>query len=260
MIRIGTSGYHFRDWVGNFYPDGLGSEEWLSYYSKKFSLVEINMSYYGLPKLESVQKWNNQTPDDFGFVVKVHGDTTHKRQTGGAEVAELLSAIKPLVESNKLLGLLAQFPASFHRTKENEDYLRTLSELELPSPLHIELRHASWDRDNTISFLRSLNLGYVAVDQPSLRSLSKARPAVTNTIGYVRFHGRNAATWYDPKQGDRYDWNYSDAELESWIQRVHALEKRSETTYLFFNNCHAGQAIKSALRMKKFLEDQFEVF
>ncbi len=259
MFVIGTSGYHFPDWQGVFYPVDLPKEKWLEHYSTEFAAVEINMTYYGMPKQSSVERWNEETPESFSFFVKVPGDTTHKRQQNGEEILALLEALESLRTSGKLKGLLAQFPVSFHATEENREYLRSVSSVQNEVPIFAEFRHKSWDTDPAVELCRELSLGWVVTDQPPLPGMAKPRPAVCGETGYVRFHGRNSHTWYHPERGDRYDWEYSPRELSQWIPRLKALEKRAETGYLFFNNCHAGQAIKSAKLMREILQQQFEV-
>ncbi len=260
MILLGASGYHFKDWSGAFYPPELDKAHWLEYYAQHYSCVEINSTYYGVPKRETVARWARQTPDGFGFFVKLHGDTTHKRETGGEEIAELLAVLQPLRDSGKLLGLLGQFPASFHHSREAQDYLRLVIGHTEGIKIFIEFRHGSWDTDATVEFCRDIGAGWVAVDLPRIAGLPRPRPAVTTDTAYVRFHGRNSATWYDPGRGDRYDWLYSDRELREWRPRLDAMDHRAEKTYLFFNNCHAGQAIKSAEKMRLMLRDHYEVF
>ncbi len=257
---IGTSGYHFPDWTGPFYPPGLGKDRWLSFYSERFPAVEINSTYYRLPKASAVERWSEESPDDFRFIVKLNRATTHERAGDCEETAQLIDLLEPLEHSGKLHGLLGQFPASFHAGPGERKYLESLSRRTGGIPLFIELRHASWDSDGSVELCRELGLGWVAVDQPKIAGLAGTRPAVAGDLGYVRFHGRNAKTWYNPKAGDRYDWDYSESELREWIPRLEALSDRAETTYLFFNNCHAGQAIKSAALMKRMLDQQFEVF
>lgn len=259
MIVIGTSGYHFKDWVGSYYPGDLDPSGWLQFYANDFSVVEINMTYYGMPSLDTVKRWNDSTPGSFGFMVKVPGDTTHKRNRSGEETGELLELLTPLRESGKLLGLLAQFPASFHYGEKELIYLSELHRHCDGIELFAEFRHISWDRDDVIHFCRENHLSWVTVDQPSIRGMSRTRPAVTGIHGYARFHGRNRETWYNPDLGDRYDWDYSEKELSQWIPRVKALSEAAETSYLFFNNCHAGQAVRSAKMMKRILQTQFDV-
>lgn len=259
MIRLGTSGYHFLDWVGSFYPPDLAKEQWLTFYAQHFSVLEINTSYYGLPKVETVAGWESRTPDDFRFIVKVNKQTTHERDNEAREVEELLELLEPLRSSGKLSGLLAQFPASYHADSKNEHYLEHLEERRGSEQMFVEFRHSSWDTDHAVSLLKDLGLGWVAVDLPRIRSLPLPRPAVTNGQAYVRFHGRNVDTWYNPEAGDRYAWDYSQRELEEWVPRLQALGSRAELSYLFFNNCHMGWAVKNALLMKDVLQRQFEV-
>ncbi len=259
MIYLGTSGYHFLDWAGPFYPPDLPKEQWLQYYARHFSVLEVNTTYYGLPKLETVAGWADRTPDGFQFIVKVHKETTHERKNEARELANLLSLLEPLRASGKLSGLLAQFPASFHATAQNEYYLYKLTEHSHEIPVFVEFRHAGWDTDRAVELVKELKLGWVAVDLPRIRSLPSARPAVTSDRGYVRLHGRNSKTWYNPEAGDRYAWDYSERELREWVPRIQALESRAELSYLFFNNCHMGWAVKNALLMKDILQRQFEV-
>jgi uncharacterized protein YecE (DUF72 family) len=219
-------------------------------------MVEINSTYYGLPKPASVKRWAESTPANFRFLVKAHGDTTHKRETNCREVPELLEAIAPLRTESKLAGILAQFPASFRATGEAMQYIDTLQSQVGSMPLFVEFRHSSWDSEEAVQYCRGRHLGWVAVDLPPIRSLMPIRPAVTVERGYVRLHGRNAETWYDPTAGDRYDWNYTEDQLREWLPRLHAMVDRTEETYLFFNNCHAGQAIKNAALMREIMRQE----
>ena len=204
-------------------------------------------------------RWAAQTPEDFHFIVKVHADTTHKRENNGEELSELLDLLEPLRLEGKLKGLLAQFPASFHAESASESYLSSLAKRRGDIPFFVEFRHTSWDRDDPVELIRQLGFNWVTVDLPKIRSLMGIRPAVTHGIAYVRFHGRNSKTWYTPAAGDRYDYDYSEKELREWLPRLQALDARSEMSYLFFNNCHAGQAIKSAIILREILRQQFEV-
>ncbi|GBE30250.1 MAG TPA: DUF72 domain-containing protein [Bacteroidetes bacterium] len=259
MIRIGTSGYHFLEWIGPFYPPDLPKEQWLTFYAKSFSVLEINTTYYGLPKVKTVASWARRTPDDFRFIVKLHKQSTHERDNEAQEVDELLGVLEPLRSSGKLSGLLAQFPVSYHANSKNIHYLNHLAERCGSERTFVEFRHSSWDTDYAVSTLKDMGLGWVAVDLPRIRSLPLPRPAVSNGQGYVRLHGRNIDTWYNPEVGDRYAWDYSRSELEEWVPRLKALDSRAELSYLFFNNCHMGWAVKNALLMKDILQRQFEV-
>lgn len=208
-----------------------------------------------------MESWAARTPRKFRFLVKLHKQTTHERDNEAREIDELLACLAPLRETSppKLAGLLAQFPASFHASAENEGYLSILAERCEGIPVFFEFRHRSWDNERAVELCARLHAGWVAVDLPPIRSLPAPRPAVTVNRGYVRLHGRNAKTWYDQDAGDRYDWDYSERQLRQWLPRLAALESRSEETFLFFNNCYMGQAVKNALLMKEILQRQFEV-
>ncbi len=106
-------------------------------------------------------------------------------------------------------------------------------------------------------WLRERSLGYCAVDEPALPGLVPPVVHLTTDVGYVRFHGRNEATWWASGRGtgggDRYDYDYSERELNEWVLRIADLAAKAKQTYLFFNNCHAGQAARNARLMEELL-------
>jgi len=170
-----------------------------------------------------------------------------------------MESLSPLSTSGKLKGLLAQFPPSFHFDENNRNYLKILADFGKTTPIFTEFRHSSWDCEEAVKFVRELNFGWVVVDLPPLKSLPGIRPASTIPTGYVRFHGRNTTTWYNQDKGNRYDWNYEAEYLKKWIIRLKAITGYAEMTYLFFNNCHAGQAVKNALLMREILSQEFKI-
>ena len=121
----------------------------------------------------------------------------------------------------------------------------------------MEFRHASWTRVSAIyDFLTSLEIGYVNVDGPPLTNLLQPQNVTTTDTGYVRFHGRNTDTWWNTDKGDRYDYDYSMAQLSQWKTDVNDMLDPVEKVYLFFNNCYHGQAAQNALQMQSlFAED-----
>jgi uncharacterized protein YecE (DUF72 family) len=165
-----------------------------------------------------------------------------------------LAAIEPLERTGKFAGTLAQFPYSFRSNEENREYLRYLREGLGSRPLFVEFRHESWARRETFALLDELSLGFCAVDEPRLPGLFPAIVRPTGPVGYVRFHGRNAAEWWGGDGGGRYNYLYTDDELREWLETIRSLDMRSRDTFLFFNNCHAGHAVQNALRMAELLE------
>lgn len=258
-ILIGTSGYSFADWVGPFYPPGMRSSDFLRYYAEHFPAVEVNATYYRIPARDTFERIEAKTPPGFRFVVKLHQSMTHEGLSGPALCRELLEAIAPLREAGKLDGLLAQFPWAFRRTPEHEAHLEALRGRFEGDPLFVEFRHDSWATPDLAAFLEARGLGFCAVDEPALEHLMPPIALRTAPDAYVRFHGRNAANWWGRSGGDRYDWDYKAAELREWLGKIQALADQARRTYLFFNNCHAGQAARSAKLMQELLRQQQEL-
>ena len=197
-----------------------------------------------------------KTPDGFRFVVKLHQSFTHERSLDAEALARFLAVLEPLKRAGKYDGLLAQFPWSFKRTPDHRRHLAALREAFAGEPLFVEFRHDSWLQPGLEASLREHHIGYCAVDEPALPGLMPPVVLRTTQDGYVRFHGRNADTWWGKSGGDRYDWDYSRAELGSWMERIRSLAEQARRVYLFFNNCHAGQAARSAKLMQEMLRQQ----
>ena len=271
-IHIGTSGYSFADWVGPFYPPGTRSGDFLEYYATQFHCVEVNATYYRIPPPRTLAAMAGRTPGAFEFMVKLHRSMTHDRNPDPSSEAvtdaEFLACLAPLKDAGKYRGLLAQFPYAFKRDESSKRHLERLRERLPGEPLWVEFRHASWMHPRLPDWLRERQLGYCAVDEPALRGLLPPVTHLTTDVGYVRFHGRNAGAWWGGGgadasgagarangggQGDRYDHEYTASELTEWLERIRALALQAKQTYLFFNNCHAGQAARSAKLMEELL-------
>jgi uncharacterized protein YecE (DUF72 family) len=229
--------------------------EQLPYYAKRFDCLEVNVTYYRVPDAKLFAGMAERTPEHFDFIVKLHGDMTHRRSLEPALVRDFKLALEPLVDAGRFRGLLAQFPYSFKNTQENRGFLATLREQFVTQPLYVEFRHAGWIVEALFPWLRNLEIGYVCVDEPALRGLVPPVVQSTTPVGYVRLHGRNEAAWFDagPSGGDRYDYLYSEDELRQWVDRIRRLVQETRTTYVFFNNCHAGKAPANAQALKDLL-------
>ncbi len=255
-VLVGTSGYSFKDWVGPFYPAKTPSTAFLEYYARNFPVVEVNSTYYGIPKPDRMAGLAKRSPEGFRFVVKLHQSMTHEPRLDAGKVREFLEAIAPLKAAGKYDGLIAQFPWRFRRDDAGKAHLEELRAALPGEPLHVEFRNDSWVHPKLETWLRERALGYVAVDEPHLPGLMPPLALLTTDTAYVRFHGRNAKAWYGPKGVDRYDWEYSQPELEEWLAKIATLAEQAKRTYLFFNNCHAGQAARSARLMQELLRRQ----
>ncbi len=251
-LWIGASGYSYDDWVGPFYPKGLAKSDFLPYYATKFPVTEVNATYYRIPPPRSFEAMARRSPRDFLFVIKAHQDMTHHGSREKGLYTTFLDAIEPLRAAGKFDGVLLQFPFGFKNETRSRGHVAFLREALPGMRLWAEFRHDSWNQAPVLEFLKRLSVGYCAVDEPALPGLMPPVAAATTDTGYIRFHGRNAATWFGGGH-ERYDWDYSAEELSEWLDRIRTIANQTERTYVFFNNCYMGRAVKSARILQKLL-------
>jgi uncharacterized protein YecE (DUF72 family) len=253
MLRIGTSGFGYHEWCPGFYPPGLSYADYLPYYARHFDCCELTHTFFRLPGRADLDALILATPDHFEFTAKLDRRLTHERSPHLDRARRVVESFQPLVEAGRLGAVVAQFPFSFVNVPENRAYVcRLRAALELP--LVAEFRNDSWLRYETIQFLRGWGIGLAAVDLPPLLAgMPRPTAHATSTLGYVRFHGRNAAFWW--KRGDprRYEYRYRQKELLSWLPRVKNIDASTETTYVIFNNRRHGHAIDDARRFQRLL-------
>ncbi len=255
-ILVGTAGYSYDDWIGPFYPDSTSKRDFLNFYAQQFSLVEVNYTYYRMPNARTLAAMSRNTGSDFQFIIKANSAMTHQRDASPADFAQFADALEPLQEVDKLGGVLAQFPYSFHANSQNVDYLHRFRELLPALPVVIEFRNRKWVTKKTFEFLRGLDFGFCCVDQPRFDSLVPPVAEVTSDIGYLRFHGRNYQKWFNHDEAwERYDYLYSEEELGEWIDKVADMTQQAETVYVVFNNHYQGQAIQNALQFTEMLQN-----
>jgi uncharacterized protein YecE (DUF72 family) len=251
-IRIGTSGYSFQDWRGVFYPSDLPNARMLDLYMLHFRTVEINATYYGMPRPSVMAGMARKAPAGFDFMVKVPASFTHKREDLNADRDQFLRCIQPLVAAEKLSGVLAQFPFGFRFGVNQLEYLQIIRDVVAPIPLFVEFRHESWMNRPMHDRLKEWGIGYVSVDEPSLPGLVPPHAFATSNIAYVRLHGRNADQWWHGG-ALRYDYRYTEKELQEWGAKVDRLSQKADTTYVFFNNCHQGHAVMNARDFRRII-------
>jgi uncharacterized protein YecE (DUF72 family) len=235
-VRIGCSGWNYAHWRERVYAKGLPTRRWLEHYATLFDTVEVNTTFYRLPKRSAVAGWVEQTPESFLFAVKASRYLTHLKRLTDMEsgVGRFYERIEPLVDSGKLGPVLWQLPENFHRNDE-----RLASALEhLPAGRHcFEFRHASWFDDEVYALLRKRGVALVIGDHPERPFQTYELTAVWT---FVRFHhghrGRNG--------------NYSERELDEWRQRIESWRANVDV-YAYFNNDWEGYAVKNALWLRK---------
>jgi uncharacterized protein YecE (DUF72 family) len=219
MLRIGCSGWNYRDWRGAFYPEGVPARRWLECYAERFDTVEVNTTFYRLPSRDAVANWVRQTPDDFGFAVKVSRYLTHIRRLRDVAdgMARLGERIEPLADGGRLLATLWQLPANFRRDDERlADALAAMP----PGRHAFEPRHPSWFADDVAALLRERDVAFVIADDK--RRELPPEP-LTATWSYVRLHYGHRG-----RRG-----NYSARELDEWARRIRELPG---DTLVYFNN------------------------
>lgn len=271
-IRIGTCSWADEALSKHWYPKGLPAGERLAHYAQHFDTVEVDSTYYRLPAEEMVQRWTERTPEDFVMHVKAFGLMTRhpvklealppdlrdeaptddrgrverpSREFRAEVFRRFLEALEPLRSAGKLGGILFQFPPYVVYKDRSLDYLQWAREQLGADEMLVEFRHVSWlddeHRDETLRFLEELRASHVIVDAPRIEGAKNVAPtvlALTSPTVYVRFHGRNADTWN--KRGgsaaERFDYLYSDKELQEWVGPLRELAGQAEQAYAFFNN------------------------
>ncbi|MDY6796189.1 MAG: DUF72 domain-containing protein [Actinomycetota bacterium] len=255
MIYIGTAGFSYKDWKGPFYPDEQDKKTMLEYYSSRFPVVEVNSTWHALPSPRSILSMTHRTPPDFEFILKAYKGLTHAYEDNEQEFQRFRELIRPMEDHGKLACVLVQFPWGFKNTQENRSYLKLIRDRLRDQNLVVEFRNENWITDETMDLLREMNMGFCCVDEPRLKGLVRPHVYLTSSIGYVRFHGRNYKTWWDRKREswERYDYLYSEEELEEWIPRMEELEEKAESTYAIFNNHYHGKAARNAAMLARML-------
>jgi uncharacterized protein YecE (DUF72 family) len=257
-IRIGTSGWHYGHWAGPFYPPDLPKDKWLEYYAQHFDTVELNNTFYHLPKPQYLKRWHNLTPKNFLYAVKASRYITHikKLKDVSQELTRFLGLAALL--GRKLGPVLYQLPPSLHKDLDRlESFLQILcsvilnpsrcsrtgsvkrSEESLPRrPDSVfEFRHESWYCEDTYKLLDKFGVGFCIHDLSGLESPR----VVTGDIIYVRFHGTTG----------RYSGCYSKSMLANWAKWLKDQSKQVRGIYVYFNNDACAYAVRNAKQLKE---------
>jgi len=235
-IRVGTSGFHYRHWVGSFYPEKTPSAKMLEYYTRHFDTLELNNSFYRLPAPEAFDSWRDSTPEDFVFAVKASRFITHNKKLKDPENA--LENLLPRADrfGKKLGPVLFQLPPGW---KVNPGRLEALLEV-LPRTHRyaFEFREHSWIKDEIKSILEKHNAAFCIYELAGYHS-----PLwVTADFAYIRLHG--------PGKG-KYQGAYSDAALKNWAKWIEERRGALKAIYVYFDNDQAGYAAHNALTLRE---------
>jgi len=270
-MRIGTCSWADEALSKYWYPKGTPAGERLAYYAEHFDTVEVDSTYYRLPVEEMVGRWAERTPDGFVMHVKAFGAMTrhpvkleqlppdlrdeapvdHKgrlerptRELRAELFRRFREALEPLRAEGKLGGILFQFPPYVVPKERSLEYLQWAREQMDGDDMLVEFRHRAWyedeQLDETLAFLEQHGMSHVIVDAPKVeaKNVPPTAVALTSPIAYVRFHGRNAATWNvrGRSAAERFDYLYSKDELEEWVDPLRDVTEKAEQAYALFNN------------------------
>jgi uncharacterized protein YecE (DUF72 family) len=237
-IRVGTSGWFYDHWRGKFYPDKLAKNKWFEHYAQHFDTVELNNTFYRLPKEKTVENWRSKAPKDFVFVVKANRYITHiKRLKDTAEEVKRFFDVMGLLGGN-LGPVLYQLPPSLQKDFELlESFVKLLPSKRIAV---FEFRHKSWYEADTLELLDKHGVGFCVHDMAG-KETSKV---VTGNLIYVRFHGTSG----------RYSGNYTETMLRDWAKWISEAAGGAHAIYAYFNNDIGGHAINNAKTLRSILD------
>jgi uncharacterized protein YecE (DUF72 family) len=237
-LYIGTSGWMYDHWGdGVFYPADLPKSKWLDYYQKYFDTVEINNTFYHLPKEETFKKWHKAVSSKFIFAVKANRFITHIKKLNKAKDSVNLFMSRTQLLKQNLGPILYQLPPRWKANSERlKDFVKNFSKKYVNV---FEFRDTSWFNDEIYSILKKKKLGFCIYSMPGMDCPS----IVTGPVVYIRMHGGAVL----------YGSNYADSELKDLAKRIRGFLRRKLTVYVYFNNDAYGYAVKNALRLKKML-------
>jgi uncharacterized protein YecE (DUF72 family) len=189
----------------------------------------------------------------FLFTAKLWQKFTHETDASREDERVVRAGFDVLRDAGKLGAVLLQFPFSFHRTEENTAYLSKLLKKFSDYPLVVEVRHATWNDKAFYALLHERNVGFCNIDQPVIGRSMKPTERITARVGYIRLHGRRYDSWFsdDPAMppSERYNYLYSEQELEPWTARIKHVSESGESTFVITNNHFEGKGIVNALQL-----------
>ena len=230
-LHVGTSGYSYKEWKGNFYPEDLPAKEMLSYYSRRLPAVEINNTFYRLPQATMIENWKEQVPDEFRFSIKATQRITHIKRLNN-----VVEETKYLLDTSRLLGeclgvVLFQLPPNM---KKDSGRLKLFLEL-LPSDARaaFEFRHETWFDEEIFDLLRNKVCALVVSDTDD-----KPLSEIISTAGWGYLRLRRTA--------------YDENDLADWMKRVE--DQKWKDAFVFFKHEDEGIGPKLAAQFLKLSE------
>jgi len=271
--NIGTAGWSYKDWVPNFYPKNqTGGFDWLQFYSHYFNCVEVNSTYYTYISSKIVDGWIKKVEDSSNFIfhIKLHQDFTHKRKFDEQNIKAIRYNLEKLSKSERLGGLLIQFPYSYSFDGSSVQYIQKLRDIFSDVDCFVEVRNSSWNNNHAYEFFKENDLTFCTIDQPQIGQAIEFEPIITNDKAYIRFHGRNVEAWKKSlsnfgkpqtyqEQSSRYSYLYSPSELVEIEQKIKSIQHKVKEVNVIMNNHPQGDAVANAFELIHLLEEKTKV-
>ena len=238
-IHIGTSGWGYKHWKGNFYPEDIPQKDWLQFYiSKGFCTVELNSPFYHLPKKSTYEKWRNSVPEDFIFSVKASRYITHIKKLYEAKES-VEKFFDSAVELKSNLGpVLFQLPPGW---KFDKDRLQNfLKDLPVKNRYTFEFRNDTWWNDETLGLLKDNNIAFCIYELGGTITPKE----ITADFVYIRLHG----------PGSKYQGDYDKKTLSEWANSFTGWKNDGKDIFCYFDNDQKGYAAKNALELNELIE------
>jgi uncharacterized protein YecE (DUF72 family) len=286
-IVVGTSSWADPGFVKDWYPKDVAARDRLRFYAERFEIVELNSSFYATPPVGNVERWAEVTPDGFRFHAKLHrllswhatkpdalppdmrdglelnsrGNVVRNEELQREMVKRMAESMQPLHDTGKLGAYLLQLSPAFRPRDSRLEELDPILDGFKPHPVAVEFRYRAWmkekRRKDVFSYLSDHDAMYVSVDAPLADHVPIMPPidAVTNNrLAYMRCHGRNERGYMSGRTvAERFDYDYSDDELEEIADRARTLADDADEVHVLFNNNARDLAPKAARRMRQLL-------
>jgi len=239
-VYIGTSGWHYKHWLGDFYPEKTPAKDMFRLYAEHFNTVEINNTFYHLPANSTFDSWKENSPARFLFAVKGSRFITHmkKLKDPQSSTAKFFAGVERLGE--KLGPMLFQLPPHWEVNLERlENFLTVLPR---EHRYVMEFRDESWLIAETFTLLRHYNVAFCIHDLGGKQTPLE----ITANFSYLRFHGPTAA---------KYSGSYTEAALERWARQIDEWRKDLRVVYAYFNNDIGGHAVRNGETLKRMLNE-----
>ena len=243
-VLIGTSGWSYGSWKGDFYPTGLPSRRFLEFYAERFGTTEVNSTFYRVPLTSTFETWSAQVPENFVFTLKATRLITHVGRLADIDEAWAMLVRHAAVLGRHLGPILLQFPPSFRC--DPPALARFLRHARRPAPrgarlrLALEFRHASWFNEDIYALLRRWGAALCIADSPQY----PRHDVVTADFVYIRFHGRTKL----------FASNYSNPELADEAVGIRRYLRHGLDVYAYFNNDAQGHAVRNAATLRRMVQ------